>query len=76
VLYLIAAGCNVSDVAAALFLSVSSVKTYTQALFKKLGVTTRLQAAVWVWSRPDEDHPQASVGSHAAPEAEPIRRAG
>ena len=61
VLALIAAGCSTAEVAAALYLSVNSVKTHTQALFKKLGVTTRLQAAVWVWSRPDE--PEAQSGT-------------
>lgn len=55
VLYLIAAGCSTSDIASALYLSQNSVKTHTQALFRKLGVTTRLQAAVWVWSRSDDE---------------------
>lgn len=54
VLHLIGAGCSTSDVARTLFLSVNSVKTHTQAVYKKLGVTTRLQAAVWLWSRSEE----------------------
>jgi DNA-binding NarL/FixJ family response regulator len=61
VLYLIAAGCSTSDIAAALYLSVNSIKTHTQSVFKKIGVTTRLQAAVWVWSRAG-DHEVSSPG--------------
>lgn len=63
VLYLIAAGCSTAEVAAAMYLSGNSVKTHTQSLFRKIGVTTRLQAAVWVWSRTVD----AADASGAAP---------
>ena len=63
VLYLIAAGLSTAEVAASLFLSVNSVKTHTQHLFRKLGVTTRLQAAVWIWSRTADALVRATGGA-------------
>lgn len=50
VLGLIAEGLSTAEVAGALYLSANSVKTHTRTLFQKLGVGSRLQAAVWVWS--------------------------
>ncbi len=70
VLYLIAAGSSTAEVASVLYLSVNSVKTHTQALFRKIGVTSRLQAAVWVWSRKAAD-PLDSDERDATPSPQP-----
>lgn len=51
VLYCIAAGMGTHETADRLFLSVNSIKTHTQKLFAKIGVRSRLQAAVWLWRR-------------------------
>jgi len=51
VLDLIAVGASTQEIAEALFLGVNSVKTHTQSLFRKLGVTTRTQAALWAVRR-------------------------
>lgn len=47
VLDLIVRGCTSQEIADVLYLGVNSVKTHTRSLFKKLGVTTRTQAAMW-----------------------------
>jgi DNA-binding CsgD family transcriptional regulator len=64
VLYLIAAGLSTSEIARALFLSVNTVKTHTRGLYAKLGMSTRLQVAVWVWSRcPVADADRTDLGA-------------
>lgn len=55
VLYLIAAGLNTAEISDALYISANSVKTHTKALYGKLGVNSRLKAAVWLWSRADDE---------------------
>lgn len=53
VLELIACGLGTQDIADRMYLSVNSVKTHTRNMFRKMGVDSRTQAAVWVWSRPE-----------------------
>lgn len=47
VLALITQGQRTADIAAALFLSVNSIKTHTRNVFRKIGVSTRTEAALW-----------------------------
>lgn len=47
VLALITQGQRTADIAAALFLSVNSIKTHTRNVFRKIGVTSRTEAALW-----------------------------
>jgi DNA-binding NarL/FixJ family response regulator len=47
VLALITQGKRTSEVASALYIGVNSVKTHTQKVFRKIGVTTRTEAALW-----------------------------
>ncbi len=47
VLALITQGRRTADIAAALFLSVNSIKTHTRNVFRKIGVNTRTEAALW-----------------------------
>ena len=47
VLALITQGRRTADIAAALFLSVNSIKTHTRNVFRKIGVSTRTEAALW-----------------------------
>lgn len=51
VLELIAQGHSTREIAGRLYLSVNSIKTHTRAVYRKLGVHTRSQAAVWYLSR-------------------------
>lgn len=51
VLALIARGLSTAEIAGELYLSVNSIKTHTRTLYGKLGITSRLQVAVWVWRR-------------------------
>jgi DNA-binding NarL/FixJ family response regulator len=44
---LVAGGLSNTEIAAELFLSVNSVKTYIRTAYKKMGVTTRSQAVLW-----------------------------
>ncbi len=58
VLALITQGHSTADIAAALYLSVNSIKTHTRKLYRKLDVTSRTQAALWGIDhgfRPDRD---------------------
>ncbi len=47
VLALITQGQRTADIAAALYLSVNSIKTHTRNVFRKIGVSTRTEAALW-----------------------------
>ncbi|QYG95407.1 response regulator transcription factor [Iamia sp. SCSIO 61187] len=47
VLALITQGKRTADIAAALYLSVNSIKTHTRNVFRKIGVSTRTEAALW-----------------------------
>jgi DNA-binding CsgD family transcriptional regulator len=47
VLTMICAGASNAEIAAALFLSPNSVKTYIRTAYRKMGVTTRPQAVLW-----------------------------
>jgi NarL family two-component system response regulator LiaR len=47
VLALITQGRSTRDIADALYIGVNSVKTHTQKVFRKIGVTTRTEAALW-----------------------------
>lgn len=47
VLERIAQGLSTQEIADDLYLGVNSIKTHTQSLFRKLGVTSRTQAALW-----------------------------
>jgi DNA-binding NarL/FixJ family response regulator len=55
---LVAAGANNKDIAARLFISVATVKTHLTSIFRKLGISTRLQLAVAV----GRAMPPANVG--------------
>jgi DNA-binding CsgD family transcriptional regulator len=43
----IVAGLSNVEIAAELFLSINSVKTYIRSAYRKIGVTTRAQAVSW-----------------------------
>ena len=65
VLALITQGQRTADIAAALYLSVNSIKTHTRNVFRKIGVSTRTEAALWGVDhgfRPD----RSSVGDWAS----------
>jgi two-component system, NarL family, response regulator LiaR len=47
VLALITQGQRTAEIAATLFLSVNSIKTHTRNVFRKIGVSTRTEAALW-----------------------------
>ena len=47
VLQLIAAGLSNADIAARLYLSINSVKTYIRGAYRRIDVQTRSQAVVW-----------------------------
>jgi two-component system, NarL family, response regulator LiaR len=47
VLALITQGRSTRDIGAALYIGVNSVKTHTQKVFRKIGVSTRTEAALW-----------------------------
>ncbi|MFC6043076.1 DNA-binding response regulator [Nocardioides hankookensis] len=47
VLALVAQGLGNDEIADRLFLSINSVKSYIRTAYRKIGVTTRSQAAVW-----------------------------
>ncbi len=47
VLALITQGGSTRDIATALYIGVNSVKTHTQKIFRKIGVSTRTEAALW-----------------------------
>jgi NarL family two-component system response regulator LiaR len=47
VLALITQGRSTRDIGTALYIGVNSVKTHTQKVFRKIGVTTRTEAALW-----------------------------
>lgn len=48
ILELIGAGLSNDDIAGRLYLSLNSIKSYIRAGYKKIGVTTRSQAVLWV----------------------------
>jgi DNA-binding NarL/FixJ family response regulator len=47
VLSLIVQGKSNQEIAAAIFLSINSVKTYIRSAYRKLGVSSRTQAVAW-----------------------------
>jgi NarL family two-component system response regulator LiaR len=47
VLALITQGQRTAEIASALYLSVNSIKTHTRNVFRKIGVSTRTEAALW-----------------------------
>jgi NarL family two-component system response regulator LiaR len=47
VLALITQGRSTRDIGEALYIGVNSVKTHTQKIFRKIGVSTRTEAALW-----------------------------
>jgi DNA-binding NarL/FixJ family response regulator len=47
VLRLVSTGMNNRDIAAVLFVAESTVKTHVEHIIGKLGVSDRVQAAVW-----------------------------
>jgi NarL family two-component system response regulator LiaR len=47
VIRLVATGLSNSDIAAQLFLSINSVKTYIRTAYRKMGVTRRADAVLW-----------------------------
>lgn len=51
VLDLIAQGLSTDQIGAELYLSRNSVKTHTRKLYRKLGVTSRTEAAIWALNR-------------------------
>lgn len=54
----ISQGKRTREIAEALYLSVNSIKTHTQHLYRKIGVTSRTEAALWGVDhgfRPDRD---------------------
>lgn len=70
VLALITQGRSTRDIATALYIGVNSVKTHTQKVFRKIGVTTRTEAALWGVDngfRPDRSSRQDWSGSGRVP---------
>ncbi|WCO68245.1 response regulator transcription factor [Iamia majanohamensis] len=51
VLDLIAQGLSTDQIGAELYLSRNSVKTHTRKLYRKLGVSSRTEAAIWALNR-------------------------
>ncbi len=54
----ISQGKRTREIAEALYLSINSIKTHTQHLYRKIGVTSRTEAALWGVDhgfRPDRD---------------------
>ena len=47
ILDLIKAGHSNQEIAAALYLSINSVKSYIRTAYRKIGVRTRSQAVLW-----------------------------
>lgn len=70
VLTLLARGCQNKEIASRLFLSESTVRTYIKAVYRKLGVNSRLEAALIYSDCIGRDFPSGSyraVGSGAEP---------
>jgi DNA-binding NarL/FixJ family response regulator len=59
VLELIAAGLSNDQVAATLYVSINTVKTYVRTAYKRIGATSRSQAVIW------------ALGQGLGPQAEP-----
>ena len=55
ILQLVAVGMSNSDIAADLTISLHTVKTHLYNIFKKIGVTNRLQAALWATANGNSD---------------------
>jgi DNA-binding NarL/FixJ family response regulator len=51
VISLVARGLTNADIAAALFLSPNSIKTYIRTAYRKMNVTSRSQAVLWAFHR-------------------------
>ena len=69
VLALIAEGLTNQEIADRVFVSINSVKTYVRSAYRKIGVNSRSQAAVWAMQhgivRRDAGRvPSASIGVH------------
>ncbi len=47
VIELVAAGHSNQEIAAALFLTINSVKTFIRSAYRRIGVTNRAQAVIW-----------------------------
>jgi DNA-binding CsgD family transcriptional regulator len=53
ILMLMAVGRTGREIARDLILGENTVKSHTRNLYERMGVSTRTEAAIWVWSRPD-----------------------
>jgi NarL family two-component system response regulator LiaR len=60
VLELIAAGLSNDQIAATLYLSINTVKTYVRTAYRRIGATSRSQAVIWACGQ--GLGPQAEVG--------------
>jgi NarL family two-component system response regulator LiaR len=68
ILTLIAAGLSNAEIAAALFMTINTVKTYIRSLYKRIGVTRRSKAVLWALQRGLGTQPEGSaarLGPHA-----------
>jgi DNA-binding NarL/FixJ family response regulator len=72
VLELIAAGLSNEQIAAELFVSINTIKTYVRTAYRRIGADSRSQAVIWAMSQglgphldpalPEEDDLAAAVG--------------
>jgi DNA-binding NarL/FixJ family response regulator len=67
VLALIAQGRSNSEIAAEVFLSINTVKTHVKNAYRKIGVSNRTEAAVWVM-RPAPAPSDLAERRHAEPD--------
>jgi len=70
VLALITQGKSTKDIGTALYIGVNSVKTHTQKVFRKIGVSTRTEAALWGIDhgfRPDRSSRSVWSGHRGSP---------
>ncbi|CUR55813.1 hypothetical protein NOCA2300045 [metagenome] len=69
---LITAGCTNREIAARMYLSINSVKTYIRSAYRKVGVTNRAQAVLWGVRNghlPESAELAADAGEPAVPAA-------
>jgi DNA-binding NarL/FixJ family response regulator len=51
VLALIAQGCTNHEIAAELYVSINSIKSYIRSAYRKIGISRRSQAVIWGMTR-------------------------
>jgi len=64
VLALISAGLSNAEIAARLFISINSVKTYIRAAYRKIGVVRRSQAVIWAMQHGVTEQSSSGIVTH------------